>query len=30
MVQMGYPQPTEMMINICAGTVVNGLAETRP
>jgi hypothetical protein len=30
MVQMGYSEPTEMMINICAGTVVNGLAETKP
>jgi len=30
MVEMGYSEPTEMMINICAGTVVNGLAETKP
>jgi hypothetical protein len=30
LVEMGYPEPTEMMINMCAGTVVNGLAETRP
>jgi nitrogen fixation-related uncharacterized protein len=30
MIEQGYSEPTEMMINICAGTVVNGLAETRP
>jgi hypothetical protein len=30
LVETGYSNPTEMMVNICAGTVVNGLAETRP
>jgi hypothetical protein len=30
MVEMGYPEPTQTMIDVCAGTVINGLAETRP
>jgi len=30
LIELGYSNPTEMMVNVCAGTVVNGLAETRP
>ena len=30
MVERGYPEPTQTMIDVCAGTVINGLAETRP
>ena len=30
LVEMGYSQPTEMAVKMCTGTVVNGLAETRP